>query len=179
MALDVYGNGKTGTTPEEAGKLASVYYENPVLAGEIVNAALAKFKTFAQVDSSKIGAIGYCFGGFIVINAAKTGANLKGIVSFHGGLQGLAPDKSKIKAKILVCHGAADEFENPHVAGFKKEMDSAGVKYTFKEYAGATHAFSNPNATETGKKFNMPIAYNAAADKASWEDMQVFFKEIF
>lgn len=179
MALDVYGNGKTGETPDEAGKLASNYYENPMLAGDIVNAALLKFKTLPQVDTSKMGAIGYCFGGFIAINAAKTGADLKGIVSFHGGLQGLKPDKAKIKAKMLICHGAADDFENPHVAQFKKEMDSAGVDYTFKEYANATHAFSNPNATEVGKKFNMPIAYNEAADKASWEDMKEFFKKIF
>ena len=179
MALDVYGNGKTGETPEEAGKLASTYYENPSLAGDIVNAALGKFKTFPQVDTSKMAAIGYCFGGFVAINAAKTGVDLKGIVSFHGGLQGLTPDKAKIKAKMLICHGAADDFENPHVAEFKKEMDSAGVDYTFKEYANATHAFSNPNATEVGKKFNMPIAYNEAADKASWEDMKEFFKKIF
>ena len=179
MALDVYGDGKIGNNPDEAQKLASPYYENPALAGEIVEAALKKFKSFPQVDSTKMAAIGYCFGGFVAINAAKTGADLKGIVSFHGGLQGLTPDKEKIKAKMLICHGADDEFENPHVAEFKREMDSAGIDYTFKEYAGATHAFSNPNATDVGKKFNMPIAYNEAADKNSWEDMKAFFRKLF
>ena len=179
MALDVYGDGKQGNTPEEAGKLASTYYNDLSLTRVILDAALTKFKTYPQVDSSKMAAIGYCFGGAVVLNAAKLGIDLKGVVSFHGGLQGVTPDKSKIKAKILVCHGAADNFENPHVAQFKKEMDSAGVAYTFKEYPDATHAFSNPNATEVGKKFNMPIAYNEAADKASWEDMKKFFKNIF
>jgi dienelactone hydrolase len=179
MALDVYGDGKQGNTPEEAGKLASTYYNDLSLSKIILDAALNKFKTYPQVDSTKMGAIGYCFGGALVLNAAKLGIDLKGVVSFHGGLQGVTPDKSKIKAKILVCHGAADEFENPHVAQFKKEMDSAGVDYTFKEYANATHAFSNPIATEVGKKFNMPIAYNEAADKASWEEMKNFFKNIF
>lgn len=179
MAVDVYGDGKQGNTPEEAQKLASTYYNDFSLSKVILNAALSKFKTYPEVDSTEMGAIGYCFGGALVLNAAKLGIDLKGVVSFHGGLQGVTPDKSKIKAKILVLHGAADEFENPHVAQFKKEMDSAGVDYTFKEYAGATHAFSNPNATEVGKKFNMPIAYNEAADKASWEDMKKFFKDIF
>ena len=179
MALDVYGNGKQGNTPEEAGKLASTYYNDLSLTRVILDAALVKFKTYPEVDSTKMGAIGYCFGGAVVLNAAKLGIDLKGVVTFHGGLEGVKPDKEKIKAKILVLHGAADQFENPHVAQFKKEMDSAGVDYTFKEYAGATHAFSNPNATEVGKKFNMPIAYNEAADKASWEDMKKFFKEIF
>lgn len=179
MALDVYGDGKQGENPEEAGKLASAYYNDPSQTRDILDAALTKFKTYPQVDSTKMGAIGYCFGGAVVLNAAKLGIDLKGVVSFHGGLQGVTPDKNKIKAKILVCHGAADNFENPHVAQFKKEMDSAGVDYTFKEYADATHAFSNPNATEVGKKFNMPIAYNEAADKASWEDMKAFFKKIF
>lgn len=179
MALDVYGDGKQGNTPEEAGKLASTYYNDLSLTKVILDAALTKFTTYPQVDSTEMGAIGYCFGGAVVLNAAKLGINLKGVVSFHGGLQGVTPDKNKIKAKILVCHGAADNFENPHVAQFKKEMDSAGIDYTFKEYADATHAFSNPNATEVGKKFNMPIAYNEAADKASWEDMKKFFKGIF
>ncbi len=179
MALDVYGDGKQGNNPDEAGKLASTYYNDFSLSKVIMDAALEKFKTFPQVDKTKMAAIGYCFGGSLVLNAAKLGIDLKGVVSFHGGLQGVTPDKDKIKAKILVCHGLADDFENPNVAEFKREMDSAGIDYTWKEYADATHAYSNPNATEKGKEFNMPIAYNEAADKASWEDMKAFFKKIF
>lgn len=179
MALDVYGDGKQGKTPDEAGKLASTYYNDWSLSKIILDAALNKFKTYPQVDTSKMAAIGYCFGGALVLNAAKLGTDLKGVVSFHGGLEGVKPDKEKTKAKMLVCHGAADEFEIPNVATFKKEMDESGVDYTWKEYAGAQHAFTNPNATERGERFKMTISYNEAADNASWEDMKTFFREIF
>ena len=179
MAIDMYGNGKLGTDPKMAQELATPYYNDPTMAKTHIHAAIEKIKTFPQADTSRIAAIGYCFGGFIVLNAAKLGADLKGVVTFHGGLGGVAPQKDLLKAKILVCHGGADEFENPHVAEFKKQMDSVGADYTFKVYPNATHAFSNPAATETGKKFNMPIAYNAAADSASWNDMKEFFKKIF
>jgi dienelactone hydrolase len=179
MAIDMYGNGKLGTDPKMAQELATPYYNDPTMAKTHIDAAIEKIKTFPQADTSRIAAIGYCFGGFIVLNAAKLGADLKGVVTFHGGLGGVAPQKDLLKAKILVCHGGADEFENPHVAEFKKQMDSVVADYTFKVYPNATHAFSNPEATETGKKFNMPIAYNAAADSASWNDMKEFFKKIF
>ena len=179
LAIDVYGKGKLGNNPQEAQALATPYYKDPTTTKPIIDAALNKLKTMPHVDTNNLGAIGYCFGGFVILNAAKLGADLKGVVSFHGGLQGVPPNKDLIKAKILICHGAADEFENPHVAQFKKEMDSAGIEYIFKEYADATHAYSNPNATEKGKEFNMPIAYNEAADKDSWNDMKVFFKNLF
>lgn len=179
MAIDMYGDGKTGADPKTAQDLATPFYQNPALAKTHIDAAINKIKTFPQTDTSEIAAIGYCFGGFVVLNAAKLGANLKGIVTFHGGLEGVAPDKNLLKAKILVCHGGADEFENPHVAEFKKQMDSIGADYTFKIYPGATHAFSNPDATATGEKFNMPLKYNAAADTASWNDMKEFFRKLF
>ena len=179
MAVDMHGNGETGADPKEAQDLATPYYKDPALAKTHIDAAVDKLITFPHTDTSKIAAIGYCFGGFIVLNAAKLGADLKGVVTFHGGLGGVAPNKDLLKAKILVCHGGADEFENPHVAGFKKQMDSVGADYTFKIYPNATHAFSNPGSTETGKKFNMPIEYNAAADTASWNDMKEFFQKIF
>lgn len=179
MATDMYGDGKLGNDPKEAQALATPFYKDPSLTKKHIDAAIEKIRTYPQTDERKIGAMGYCFGGFVVLNAAKLGADLKGVVSFHGGLQGVKPDKNLVKAKILVCHGGADEFENPNVAEFKKEMDSAGVDYTFKIYPGATHAFSDPNATAIGKKFNMPVKYNAAADTASWNDMKAFFKKVF
>jgi dienelactone hydrolase len=179
MAVDMYGDGKMGSDPKTAQELATPYYKNPALTKTHIDAAIEKLKTIPQTDTSKIAAIGYCFGGFVVLNAAKLGADLKGVVTFHGGLSGVAPDKNLLKAKILVCHGGADEFENPHVAEFKKQMDSVGADYTFKIYPDATHAFSNPDATATGIKFNMPIKYNAAADTASWNDMKEFLKKIF
>jgi dienelactone hydrolase len=108
------------------------------------------------------------------------GEPLTGVVSFHGGLIGTPADKNLTKAEILVCHGEADSFvPKEQVAMFKKQMDSIGKSYTFKSYPGATHAFTNPDATEMGKKFKMPIEYNAAADAASWNDMKEFFGRIF
>jgi dienelactone hydrolase len=179
MAIDMYGDGKLAADPKEAQALATPFYKDPHLAKTHMDAAIEKIKTFPETDTSKVAAIGYCFGGFIVLNAAKLGANLKGVVTFHGGLSGVAPDKNLLKAKILVCHGGDDAFENPNVAEFKKQMDSVGADYTFKVYPGATHAFSNPDATAVGEKFNMPIKYNAAADTASWSDMKTFLKKLF
>lgn len=179
MAVDMYGDGEIAPDPKTAMELATPYYKDPTLAKTVLDAAINKLKSFPETDTSKMAAIGYCYGGYVVLNAVKLGADLKGVVSFHGDLSGVAPDKNLIKAKILICHGDSDKFVNPEVAGFKKAMDSAGVIYTFKNYPNATHAFTNPASDENGKKFNMPIKYNAAADTASWNDMKEFFKTIF
>ncbi len=179
MAVDMYGNGKTAEDPKTAQELATPFYKDPTLSKSMLDAAIQVLKKYPQTDTSRMAAIGYCYGGFIVLNAAKLGIDLKGVVSFHGGLGGVPVDKKLIKAKILICHGADDQFTNPEVPAFKKSMDSAGVDYTFISYPGATHAFSNPAATAKGLKYHMPIAYNAAADTASWNDMKAFFKKIF
>ena len=179
MAVDMFGEGKQGDDPAAAQALATPFYQDPTLSKTRLDAALNKLKTYSQLDTTNVAGIGYCFGGFVVLNAAKLGADLKGVVSFHGGLGGVPVKKELVKAKILVCHGEADDFVNKEVEPFKKSMDSAGVSYTFKSYPKATHAFTNPNATEKGKKFNMPIEYNAAADTASWNDMKDFFGKIF
>lgn len=179
IAVDVFGNGQTADDPTSAQNLAMPFYKNPALAKKILDPAIDLLKTYPQTDETKIGAIGYCFGGFVVLNAAKLGADLKGAVSFHGGLGGVKPEKNLLNAKILVCHGAEDPMANPDVEEFKEGMDNVEAEYTFKVYPDATHAFSNPNATAKGEKFNMPIKYNEAADKASWNDMKEFFKNIF
>ncbi len=179
LVIDMYGDGKLGPNPQEAQALATPFYKNPSLAKAHIDAAIDKIKSFPQTDTSKIAAIGYCFGGFVVLNAAKLGARLKGVVSFHGSLGGAVPEKNVIKSKILICHGEADEFANPDVKETKKQLDSVNADYKFIVYPGAKHAFSNPAATENGKKFNMPIKYNAEADTASWNDMKEFFKELF
>jgi len=180
IAVDMYGNGKLAVNPDEAGKMATPFYKDPSMAKEHFDAALQKIKTYSQADTTKIAAIGYCFGGAMVLNMARLGEPLNGVVSFHGNLVGVPADKNLLKAKVLVCHGADDQFVKPdEVAVFKKQMDSIGADYTFKQYPGATHAFSNPAATEMGKKFNIPIAYNAAADSASWTEMKDFFGKIF
>jgi dienelactone hydrolase len=180
MAVDMYGDGKTAANPQEAQAMATPFYKDPQLSKTRLDAAIKKVMEYKQTDGSKIAAIGYCFGGSVVLNSAKLGAELKGVVSFHGGLAGVPASKELLKARILVCHGAADKFvPQQDVDAFKHAMDSIGADYTFKAYADATHAFTNPDATETGKKFNMPIEYNAAADKASWDDMQEFLSRIF
>ncbi|MBL7731723.1 MAG: dienelactone hydrolase family protein [Chitinophagaceae bacterium] len=180
MALDMYGNGQRGDNPDAAGKLATPFYQDPAKAKPLFEAALNKLKGYAQADGEKVAAIGYCFGGAQVVNMAKMGADLKGVVSFHGNLMVMPADKEKLKAQILVCHGAEDNFvPNEEVDKFKKEMDSIGAKYTFKSYPGAVHAFTNPNATELGEKFKINVKYNPAADTASWNDMKEFFNTIF
>jgi dienelactone hydrolase len=180
MAVDMYGGGKIANDPKEAQELATPFYKNPQLAKTRLDAALAKLKSYAQTDTSKIAAIGYCYGGYVVLNAAKLGTNLNGVVSFHGDLSGVAPDKKLLKAKVLVCHGADDKFVSQQVVDhFKKQMDSVHADYSLKVYPNATHAFTNPASTENGKKFNMPIAYNAEADRNSWNDMKDFFGRIF
>ena len=179
MVVDMYGNGKTVEDPQSAGELASVFYKNPSRAKKQVDVAIEHLKKYSQTDHSKIGAIGYCFGGFVVLNAAKLGSDLKGVVSIHGGLAGAEPDKNRMKAKVLVCHGADDPFENPNVENFKNEMEEAGADYRFIVYPCATHAFSNPNATAKGEKYNMPIKYNEEADNSSWNEMKEFFEKIF
>lgn len=180
IAADMYGNGKEGPTPKEAGELATPFYQNPQLAKERIEAAVNKLKEYEQTDATQMACIGYCFGGSMSLNAANLGMDFKGVVSFHGGLAVVPAEAGKTKAKVLVCHGAADKFiSDEEIKKFKDNMDASKVDYTFISYPEATHAFSNPEATENGKKFNIPIAYNMAADKKSWEDMKEFFKKIF
>ena len=179
IVADIYGHGKTADNPTDAGTLATPFYKDPTLAKARVDAAIAKLKTYPQVDPAKIAAIGYCFGGGVLLNTARLGdADLKAVVSFHGSLQGTPLKKELLTAKILVCHGNADPMvPAKEVETFKKEMDAAGASYVFRGYDSAMHAFTNPAATELGKKFNLGIAYNAKADTASWNEMKTFLGE--
>lgn len=180
MAVDIFGDGKNATNPKEAQDLTSPFYKNPQLAKSRLDAAIIKIREFSQADANSIAAIGYCFGGAVVLNSAKLGANLKGVVSFHGGLNGVPANKDLLKAKVLVCHGASDRFVSQHdIDAFKHQLDSIGADYSFKQYTNATHAFTNPDATKIGKEFNMPIEYNADADSDSWNDMKAFFDKLF
>jgi dienelactone hydrolase len=180
IAADMYGEGKEGPTPKEAGELATPFYKNPQLAKERIEAAVNKLKEYAETDPAQLACIGYCFGGSMSLNAANLGMDFKGVVSFHGGLAVVPAKAGKTTAKILVCHGAADKFISAEeLKNFRRNLDSVKVDYTFISYPDATHAFTNPGSTANGLKFNIPIAYNAAADKKSWEDMKAFFKIIF
>jgi dienelactone hydrolase len=181
LALDMYGEGKMAGHPDEAGKFASEVMKNFPVAKERFLAALEFLKKQPTVDPDRIAAIGYCFGGGVVLNMARQGVDLRGVASFHGSLAVVKPDQpTPIKAAVRVYNGADDKFSTPEqIEALKKEMADQKVNFKLVNYPGAVHSFTNPDATELGKKFNMPIAYNKAADKASWKDLQGFLKEIF
>jgi dienelactone hydrolase len=180
LAVDLFGDGKVAVNPKEAQEFTTPFYKDPQLAKTRLDAALKKLKEYPQTDPQNMAAIGYCFGGFVVLNYAKMGADLKGVASFHGGLGGVPVDKTLLKAKLLICAGESDQFVSRHdIDAFTRQLDSIGAVYTLKMYPNAMHAFTNPGATEAGKKFNLPIAYNAEADKASWADMKVFLNQAF
>lgn len=181
LALDMYGDGKTAAHPDEAGKFSSELMKNFDVARARFLAAGEFLRKQPTVDPNRIAAIGYCFGGGVVLNMAAQGADLKGVASFHGSPALVRPPKpGEVKAKILVLHGGDDKFTTPEqIEAFKQAMKAAGADYTFVVYPGAMHAFTNPDATANGKKFNIPLAYNEKADKESWEKMKKFLNEIF
>jgi dienelactone hydrolase len=180
LVADLYGDGRTAADPQEAMALSGTFYTHPEKALARFEAARKRVEEFAEVDTSREAIIGYCFGGGMALNIGKLGEDVKGIVSFHGNLAGVPADKEKLRAPLLVCHGADDKFVGKdEVTQFRKQMDSIGADYEFISYPGAGHAFTNPQATDLGKAFKLPIAYNAKADTASWEAMQAFFNKIF
>ncbi|OHD71395.1 MAG: dienelactone hydrolase [Spirochaetes bacterium RBG_16_49_21] len=181
LALDMYGKGKTAVHPDTAKKFSSEVMKNFDTAKARFLAALELLKKQASVDPDRIAAVGYCFGGGVALNMARQGTELKGVVSFHGSLAAVSPAKpGEVKARILVLHGADDKFVTPEqIEAFKKEMTDAGVDFQFISYPGAIHSFTNPGSTAIGKKYKLPLAYNAEADKKSWEEMKKFFDEIF
>ena len=181
LALDMFGEGKTASHPQDAQKFASFIYSNLKVGEERFMAAYNFLKQQETVDPNEIAAIGYCFGGGIVLHMASIGTDLKAAASFHGSLGAVVPPKKgEIKAFLLVCNGADDPFTTQdQIKTFKAEMDSADVQYEFINYEGAVHGFTNPGADSLGKKFSMPLAYNEKADKDSWLQMQKVFKKVF
>lgn len=180
LAADMYGHGKVLDNPKDAQESAGVIYTNPDLLKARMTAAYQTLINSNRVANDHIAAIGYCFGGTVVLNAAAMGVPLEAVVSFHGGLAGFKASPAIKNTQVLVCNGGADQFvSEDDIKNFKNEMNRENAPFTFKEYEGATHAFTNPESTEAGEKFNMPIAYNETADKASWQDMKDFFKEHF
>jgi dienelactone hydrolase len=167
--------------PEDAGKFSSELMKNFDTAKARFMAAMEFLKKQPTVDSGRIAAIGYCFGGGIVLNMARQGVDLKGVASFHGSLAAVKPAQpGTVKAKILVLHGADDKFVTPEqIEAFKLEMKNAGAEIQFIAYPGAIHSFTNPDADEYAKKFNLPLGYNAEADKKSWEELRKFLEKIF
>ncbi len=181
LAVDMYGEGKQAANPGEAGKLSSEVMKNINVLKTRFMAGMDFLKAQPVVDTSRLGAIGYCFGGGVVLNMARQGVDLKGVVSFHGELTPVEQAKpGSIKAKILVLAGGDDQLvPAQQVEAFKKEMEAAGADFQVISYPNAKHSFTNAEADALGKKFNLPIGYNAEADKKSWQEMKVFFKKIF
>ena len=178
FCADIYGKGVRPTTPQTAGAEAGKYKSNRALLRQRVNAGLDTFRKQKVVDATRIAAIGYCFGGTTVIELARSGADLAGVVSFHGGLDSPAPaDGKNIKCKVLACHGADDPYvPAKDLEAFETEMRDSGADWRLIKYGGAVHSFTDWNskgANSTG------AAYNEKADKRSWEDMKAFFAECF
>lgn len=180
LAVDMFGEGKTAGHPEDAGKFTQEVFSNVDEAKARFAEAMKVLKNTDNVDSSKIAAIGYCFGGSVAMSMANAGMDLKAVAAFHSGVQlPIQPEKDKVETKILVQNGADDPFISPEsVESFKSAMEAANVDYEYITYEGAVHSYTSPIADSLGKKFELPLAYNAQADSASWERMKSFFHEV-
>ncbi|HET6473528.1 MAG TPA: dienelactone hydrolase family protein [Pseudomonadales bacterium] len=175
---DPFGDGKEFTDLQEAIKVAGALMADPAKFRARARAGIDKLASLPQVDSSRLAAIGYCMGGTFALELARDGTPLKGVVSFHGGLQTQRPAQpGQVKAKVLVCHGSDDPMiPIPQVNAFVEEMTKAKADWQLISYGNTVHSFTNPDADGT----MMPgIKFNAQSDARSWLAMQNFFKEVF
>ncbi len=179
LAADIYGDGKVAAGIEEARELAGSFRSDRPLWRARVAAGLEALKAQPLVDSGKVAAIGYCFGGTAVLELARGGAEVAGVVSFHGGLDTPTPEDAKnIRAKVLVLHGADDPLvPDAQVTAFQQEMRQGGVDWQLIAYGGAVHGFTNPASGDDPS--GRGVAYHALADARSWMAMRQFFAELF
>ncbi|MDH3673555.1 MAG: dienelactone hydrolase family protein [Gammaproteobacteria bacterium] len=178
FALDMYGDDKVTTHPQQAQEWSSATTANLDAWRQRAMKGLEQLSANSLTDTNRLAAVGYCFGGATVMQLAYAGADLKGVVSFHGSLPLPNGDEAvKIKGKVLVEHGNDDAFMPPErVEAFKAAMGDAGIELTFHGHDGARHAFTNPDAGSFGIE---NLKYDTAADEASWKSMQMLFGEIF
>ena len=180
IAIDMYGDGKQAAHPADAGKFSGMVMKNIDEAKARFDAAMQVLKNHPSVDSTKIAAIGYCFGGSVVLTMANAGEDLDAVAAFHSGVQLPIMPNDKLKAKVLVANGADDPFVSPEsIANFTRAMDSIKADYTYVAYENAKHAYTSKGATALGEKFNLPLEYNAEADAKSWQALQDLLNETF
>ncbi|MEM9361478.1 MAG: dienelactone hydrolase family protein [Bacteroidota bacterium] len=180
IAVDMYGDGKQATHPDDAGKFAMSVLTNLPEAKARFNAALEVLKAHPSVDAEKIAAIGYCFGGSVALTMANSGADLDAVAAFHSGVQLPVMPNSDLKASVLVCNGADDPFISPEsITAFKSALDSIGANYQYIAYPGVKHSFTSKEADANGEKFDLPLAYDADADAKSWASLQELLTETF
>ncbi len=179
FALDMYGKGKVTTHPQDAKAFVMEATKDPQVTAARFDAAVRVLKGQPQVDPGKIGAVGYCFGGGVALNMARAGEPLAGVATFHGSLAPSGPlaQPGKVKARILVQTGGSDpNIPQSAVEAFEKEMKDAGVDARVIVYPEAKHSFTNPDADKVG----MPaLAYDARADRESWAEAVMFFRQVF
>jgi dienelactone hydrolase len=180
LAADVYGNGKVAADADEAGSLMNGLFADMEGTSARVRAAVDQLSRQPGVDASRLGVMGYCLGGALSLHAARLGLDLRGVASFHGSLgKTHAAHKGDVKARVLVCHGEDDSFVSAEEqAGFRQEMEELGVDYRFVAYPGAKHGFTNPDATENGRKYSLPLEYNESVDRESWQEMKAFWSDV-
>ncbi len=181
LALDMYGEGKLAEHPEDAQQFMMAVMSNLELAEARFQAAKAVLHEHETTNPDKTAAIGYCFGGGVVLHMARRGLDLDGVASFHGSLATEAPARAgEVNAAVLVLNGADDPMvTEEQITAFKEEMSEAGVDYRFVNYPGAVHSFTNPGATAVGEEFDMPLAYDEDADQQSWAELEAFLARIF
>ena len=178
LAVDLYGDGRVADTPDQAAALyGEVMGDIPGVAKGRILAARAALLSVADPD--RIGVIGFCFGGTLALHMARLGTPFRAFVSFHGNYDTEAPaEAGRALGPVLVCDGADDQLrDEASIPVLKTEFERAQVPLTFRSYIGAQHAFTNPAADEKAKKYGLPLAYNEAADTASWTDMTTFLAE--
>jgi dienelactone hydrolase len=181
LAVDMYGEGKSTKHAEDANKFMTEVMSNMDVAQKRFKAAMDLLKAQPTVTPDDTAAIGYCFGGGVVLYMASVGTDLDGAVSFHGSVGAASkPEPGSVKAKILVFTGGADPLVPlEQVDVFKKQMDEANADYEVVVYPGLKHSFTNPDADEYGKSNDLPLEYNKEADEKSWAQMQEFLKTVF
>lgn len=178
FALDMYGSGRVTTHPDSAQAFVAEAMRDPAVLAARFNAALEELKRDPRVDADRIAAIGYCFGGAVVLGMARAGVDLDAVVSFHGALPMSPPvDSGAVRARVVVLTGAADPMIPPEqVEAFTQQMRAAGARIDVESYPGVLHSFTNPRADSVG----MPgLGYDAEADRRSWETMLRTLSEAF